>query len=264
MTAHGRGSNEVGNTMTVETIAVGPGGTRDAEVLRFRDMHSGYVFHIATPEVHPDLWRRYLRGALRVYRYYDVDRALEYDRVETGGSTALFCAAVDPAGAVVAGLRAQGPYLVADEVHALGAWAGRPGESELRAMIADRIPEGVVEVKAAWVSREAANRSALGSAVSRCVVHAAWLLGARFGFVTTASHGIERYRSSGGRVADRIPSVPYPDDRYQTVPVWWDTRTYRSFATKLQSSLITLERAALEPWHAQPHCGPPVGKPWIG
>src|SRR5260370_16799647 len=97
MTAHGRGSNEVGNTMTVETIAVGPGGTRDAEVLRFRDMHSGYVFHIATPEVHPDLWRRYLRGALRVYRYYDVDRALEYDRVETGGSTPFFSPASSPA-----------------------------------------------------------------------------------------------------------------------------------------------------------------------
>lgn len=238
--------------MTVETIAVGPGGTRDAEVLRFRDMHSGYVFHIATPQAHPDLWRRYLHGALRVYRHFGVDHALEYDSVVDGHSTSLFFTAVDPAGAVLAGLRAQGPYGVADEVHALGAWAGRPGADQLRTVVAERIPEGIVEVKAVWVAREAEHRTALAAAVSRCVVHAARLLDARFGFVTTATRNIGLYRSSGGYVADRIPSVPYPDDRYRTVPLWWDIRTYRSLATKLQSSLIALERAALDAW-LSPH-----------
>ncbi|MFQ6325738.1 hypothetical protein ACLMAL_06310 [Nocardia sp. CWNU-33] len=245
--------------MTVEVIAVGPGGTRDAEVLRFRDMHSGYVFHVTTPEAHPELWRRYLRGALQVYRHYDVDHALEYDKVENGCTTTLFCTAVDPSGEVVAGLRAQGPYSAVEDVHALGAWAGRPGADALRTMIAERIPEGVVEVKAVWVARNAPRRSALTAALSRCVVHATWLLDARFGFVTTASHSLELYRSSGGRVADRIPSVPYPDDRYHTVPVWWDTQAYRSFATKLQTSLIALEQAALEAWHAQPHGGHRAG-----
>ncbi|MFI7667976.1 hypothetical protein [Nocardia sp. NPDC049526] len=244
--------------MTVETIAVGPGGTRDAEVLRFRDMHSGYVFHVATPQAHPDLWRRYLRGALQVYRHYGVDHALEYDSVVDGRSTSLFFAAVDPSGAVVAGLRAQGPYGAADDVHALRAWAGRPGVAELRAMVADRIPEGVVEVKAVWVSRAAEHRAALAAAVSRCVVHAARLLDARFSFVTTATRNIGLYRSSGGYVADRIPEVPYPDDRYRTIPMWWDTRTYRSLATKLQSSLTALERAALDAW-LSPHGRAPSG-----
>jgi hypothetical protein len=237
---------------------------RDAEVLRFRDAHSGYVFHVATPEAHPDLWRRYLRGALRVYRHYGVDHAIEYDKVQNGSSTALFFVAVDASGVVVAGLRAQGPYPAVEDVHALGAWAGQPGEAALRAMVAERIPEGVVEVKAVWVARHAERRSALAAAISRCVVHAASLLGARFGFVTTASHGLELYRSSGGRVVDRIPSVPYPDDRYRTVPVWWDTHTNRSVATKLQTTLIALERAALETWHAQPYSGPTAGAPWIG
>ncbi|MFX0576005.1 hypothetical protein [Nocardia nepalensis] len=249
--------------MTVETIAVGPGGTRDAEVLRFRDMHSGYVFHVATPQAHPDLWRRYLRGALQVYRHYGVDHALEYDSVVDGRSTSLFFAAVDPTGAVVAGLRAQGPYGVADEVHALGAWAGRPGSAELRAMVADRIPEGVVEVKAVWVARAAEQRAALAAAISRCVVHAARLLDARFAFVTTATRNIGLYRSSGGYVADRIPSVPYPDDRYRTIPMWWDARTYRSLAAKLQSSLIALEHAALDAW-LSPLGRAPSGRPGIG
>ncbi|WP_433758902.1 hypothetical protein [Nocardia sp. CA-135398] len=249
--------------MTVETIAVGPGGTRDAEVLRFRDMHSGYVFHVATPQAHPDLWRRYLRGALQVYRHYGVDHALEYDSVVDGCSTSLFFAAVDPSGVVVAGLRAQGPYGVAEEVHALRAWAGQPGAAELRAMVADRIPEGVVEVKAVWVARAAEHRAALAAAVSRCVVHATRLLDARFGFVTTATRNTGLYRSSGGYVADRIPAVPYPDDRYRTIPMWWDTRTYRSLATKLQSSLTVLERAALDAW-LSPHGRAPSSGPGIG
>ncbi|MCP2296077.1 hypothetical protein APR11_002505 [Nocardia amikacinitolerans] len=238
--------------MTVETVAVGAFGARDAEVLRFRDMHSGYVFHVAPPDAHPDLWRRYLRGALRVYRHYEVDPALEYEKVSDGRSTSLFFAAVDPAGRVVAGLRAQGPYLVEDEVHGLGAWAGRPGEADLRAMIAERIREGIVEVKAVWVARNGiAHRAQLGAAISRCVVHAAWLLGARFGFVTAAAHTARLYESSGGRIAEGVPPVPYPDDRYRTVPLWWDTRAYRANASKLQGSLLALERAALGAWFAQ-------------
>ncbi len=249
--------------MTVETIAVGPGGTCDAEVLRFRDMHSGYVFHVATPQTHPDLWRRYLHGALQVYRHYGVDHVLEYDSVVDGRSTSLFFAAVDPSGAVVAGLRAQGPHRVADEVHALRAWAGRPGAAELRAMVANRMPEGVVEVKAVWVARAAEHRAALAAAVSRCVVHAARLLGARFGFVATATPNVGLYRSSGGYVADRIPSVPYPDDRYRTVPMWWDIRTYRSLATKLQSSLTALEHVALDA-RLSPHDRALSGEPGIG
>ncbi|MGY4099772.1 hypothetical protein ACW2Q0_09465 [Nocardia sp. R16R-3T] len=249
--------------MTVETVAVGPGGTHDAEVLRFRDMYSGYVFHVATPQAHPDLWRRYLCGALQVYRHYGVDHVLEYDSVVDGRSTSLFFAAVDPSGAVVAGLRAQGPYRMADEVQALRAWAGRPGADGLRTMVADRIPEGVVEVKAVWVARAVEHRAALAAAVSRCVVHAARLLDARFGFVTTATRNITLYRSSGGYVADRTPSVPYPDDRYRTVPMWWDIQTYRTLATKLQGSMTALECAALDAWRS-PHCRAPSGGPGIG
>ncbi|WP_280490133.1 hypothetical protein [Nocardia farcinica] len=234
--------------MTVETVAVGAGGARETEVLRFRDMQSGYVFHVTTPDAHPDLWRRYLGGALQVYRQYGVESALEYDRVTDGRSTSLFFAAVDPEGAIVAGLRAQGPYRSAAEAHGLGAWTGRPGEAALRTMIGDRIGEGVVEAKAVWVSREAAHRPHLGAAVARCVVHSAWLLGARWGFATTAEHSIALYRSSGGRVAGEIAPVPYPDERYRTVPLWWDTTSYRLHATRSQSALTMIERAALRAW----------------
>lgn len=229
--------------MTVEMVTVGA-----ERVLRFRDMYSGHAFQVTTPAAHPDLWQRYLAGAHRVYRRFGVESALEYESVADGASTALFFAAVDPDGEVVAGLRVQGPYSGSAEAHGLSAWAGQPGEDVLRAMIDDRAPEGIVEVKAVWVDRRAAHRSALGAAVARCVVHAAWLLDARWGFATSAEHGIERYTSSGARIAEQVGAVAYPDHRYRTVPLWWDTHAHLSHATRTQSALIVLERAALRAW----------------
>ncbi|WP_174375435.1 hypothetical protein [Nocardia higoensis] len=229
--------------MTVEMVTVGA-----ERVLRFRDMHSGHAFQVTTPEADPELWRRYLAGAHRVYHRFGVESALEYESVADGRSTALFFAAVDQDGEVVAGLRAQGPYSGSAEAHGLSAWAGEPGEDALRAMIDERAREGIVEVKAVWVDRAAAHRSALGAAVARCVVHAAWLLGARWGFATSAGHGIDRYLSSGARIADEVAAVAYPDQRYRTVPLWWDTHAHSAYATRNQSALIVLERAALRAW----------------
>jgi len=229
--------------MTVEMVTVGA-----ERVLRFRDMYSGHAFQVTTPDAHPELWRRYLAGAHRVYRRFGVESALEYETVADGGSTALFFAAIDSDGEVVAGLRAQGPYAGAAEAHGLSAWAGEPGEDTLRAMIDERAPEGIVEVKAVWVDREAKHRSALGAAVARCVVHAAWLLGARWGFVTSAGHGTDRYMSSGARIADEVTAVAYPDQRYRTVPLWWDTHSPLAHASRNQSALIVLERSALRAW----------------
>jgi hypothetical protein len=231
--------------MTVEAIAVGPVAAPDREAPRFRDAKSGCTFYVTTPDTHPDLWIRYLDGALRTYRHYGVENAVEYDATVGGGSTSLFFAAVSAAGEVVAGVRTQGPYLHADEVHALSAWYGHPGEAAFRRMICERIPQGLVEVKAVWVARGAAQRRALGAAVARCVVHAALLHGARFAMVTAAAHAIGRYRSSGAVVGWQVPAVPYPDERYRTVPLWWDTRNYRSIAGPLQSALISAEQGVL-------------------
>lgn len=229
--------------MTVEMVTAGA-----ERVLRFRDMQSGHAFQVTTPDAQPELWRRYLAGADRTYRRFGVESALEYETVADGRSTTLFFAAVDPAGEVVAGLRAQGPYAGAAEAHGLSAWSGEPGEDALRAMIDRRAPEGIVEVKAVWVDREAEHRAALGAAVARCVVHAAWLLGARWGFATSAGHGIDRYLSSGARIAEEITAVAYPDQRYRTVPLWWDTHAPLAHASRSQGSLIVLERAALRAW----------------
>ncbi|MEV6070245.1 hypothetical protein AB0L82_27180 [Nocardia sp. NPDC052001] len=233
--------------MAVEVVAVVPSDSADDDLLRFRDASSGCTFWVGTPQAHPGLWRRNITGALRAYRRYGVDPALEYDKTVNGHSSALFVAAIDPFGDVVAGMRVQGPYSHVDEVNALRAWAGRPGESALRKRVADRIPEGVVEVKAVWADRglDRSQRRALGAALDRCVVHVTTLLGARYGFVTAGEHAAEGYRSSGARSDWWIPAVPFPDDRYRTVPLWWDMRSYRSVAAESQLTLIDAEQIAL-------------------
>jgi hypothetical protein len=77
------------------------------------------------------------------------------------------------------------------------------------------------------------------------MAHAPRLLNARYGFATVASFTTERHRASGGVVAQSIPPVPYPDERYHTLPIWWDTRTYHVFADKLQYLLMRGELRAM-------------------
>ncbi|MEU4344573.1 hypothetical protein AB0H00_25465 [Nocardia sp. NPDC023852] len=228
--------------MTVEVIAVVPANSLGRGVLRYYDRQSECAFFASQPDVRPVLWNRYLGGALEVYRHFGVEHALEYDAVADGRSTSLFFVAVDSAGEVVAGVRLQGPYADAGQAHALVEWRGHAGENDLRTMIAYRISEGVVEAKGAWVARDATHRSELSAAISRTVLHGARLLGARYGFATVASYTVARHRACGAVPAERIPAVPYPDERYQTVPLWWDTRGYQAFAEEPQRSLVELEQ----------------------
>ncbi|WP_459548028.1 hypothetical protein [Nocardia sp. X0981] len=231
--------------MTVETIAVGQENPRPGCGAGFRDNASGYDIHITTPRESPDLWHRYLTGARQAYRHFGHEPALEYDSVADGSSTTLFFAATDTCGDVVGGLRVQGPYTWVSEVSSLAPWAGRPGAADLGLMMARRIPRGVVESRAVWVARDAPARSELTAAISRCMAHAPRLLDARYGFATVASFATERHRASGGVVAQLIPPVPYPDERYRTVPIWWDTKTYQIFADKLQYLLMRGELRAM-------------------
>ncbi|MEU4315355.1 hypothetical protein [Nocardia sp. NPDC024068] len=231
--------------MTVETIAVGLEDPCRGRTAGFRDNASGYEICVTTPHRSPELWRKYLNGARESYRHFGNESALEYDTVRDGSSTALFFAATDAAGEVVGGVRVQGPYTWVSDAASLTPWAGRPGASELSLMMARRIPHGVVESRAAWVARDAPRRHDLAAAISRCMAHAPHLLDARYGFATVASFTTDRHRASGGVVAQLIAPVPYPDERYRTLPIWWDIRTYRIFADKLQYLLMRGELRAM-------------------
>ncbi|MFE7745468.1 hypothetical protein [Nocardia sp. NPDC057455] len=231
--------------MTVDLIAVVPRNSRGRGVQRYYDAQSECAFFVSEPSGQPELWHRYLDGARDVYRRFGVEQALEYDAVADGASTSLFFAALNADGDMVAGTRIQGPYTDARQAHALVEWAGRAGADDLRRMIADRIPYGVIEAKGAWVARDAAHRAELGAAISRTVLHGARLLGARYGLATVASFTVPRHEACGAMPAERIPAVPYPDERYRTVPLWWDTRGYSAFAEESQRFSTQAEQDAL-------------------
>ncbi|MGQ4598285.1 hypothetical protein [Nocardia sp. R6R-6] len=230
--------------MTVDLTAVVPENSRGRGVFRYYDA-ADCAFFVAEPSIQPELWHRYLNGAREVYQRFGVEHALEYESVVDGRSTSLFFVALDAGGDIVAGVRIQGPYAAAQQAHALVEWAGHPGADKLTRMIDDRIPEGVVEAKGAWVARDAPNRADLSAAISRTALHAARIRGARYGFATVASFTAGRHQSCGAVPAEGIAAVPYPDERYQTVPLWWDTRSYPAFADESQRSLIQAEQQAL-------------------
>ncbi|NUR32122.1 MAG: hypothetical protein HOV83_40810 [Catenulispora sp.] len=218
----------------------------------FRDMVSGCVFQVSTPWERPDLWDRFLQGALATYRHFGVESALEYPGVRDDGTTSRFIVGMDTfgglwgdvGGTAVAGVRVLGPYRDLSEVHALRAWAGRPGEREFRRVLAERLAEGVVEVKTGWVDRVRPGRG-LGEAVARCLVHAAGLQSVRYSVLTASAHAITRFVDVGAVVDDAVDSVPYPDQRYRTVPLWLDTHTYQHRASARQAALIADEQDQL-------------------
>jgi hypothetical protein len=213
--------------------------------LRWWDSDTGCTLIASQPAADPDLWAEYLRGALRSYRKYGVERALDIGAIRNGVDTSLFFAAVDEAGRVVGGLRAKGPFRCADESHALIEWARRPGLRAVRDMIANRVPFGVVELKSAWTTDDPDRNRALTDTLARTAVHSTLLLNTQFAMATAASHVIDRWVSSGGVVASRIPATPYPDDRYRTKLMWWDRATYSNYAKPKQASKITMEMMSL-------------------
>lgn len=205
------------------------------------DPQSSCTIVVSTPAESPELWESFLAGARAGYRKYGAEKALEYERIRDGASTALFFAAVQGQGEVVGGVRAQGPYTSVDQAHATIEWSGHPGEATVRRMIADRLPFGVVEMKSAWVADAAARRKALTLTLARIGSYTLDLLPVQFLLATAAAHVIDLWKTSGGIVAEEVPAAPYPDDRYQTKLMWWDRRRDRSHADRaeLQRLLIT-------------------------
>jgi len=200
---------------------------------------------VAQPAQQPLLWLSYLDGAHASYRKHSVENVLEYDRIRDGSSTALFFAALRPDGQVAGGMRVQGPYESADQTHAVEEWAAFDDDAEVRHEISERIPAGVIEMKTGWVSDTAWRRTELTAALARIFVHSMNLMGVRYAFGTVATHAVKRWQTTGGVVSANIPPVPYPDNRYRTVLMWWDRETFADLAAIEQLSAIMDESARI-------------------
>jgi hypothetical protein len=208
--------------------------------ISWRDPDLGCTLVLSQPELDPDLWAEFSRGAQRSFRKHGVECALDADALRSGADTAMFFGVIDDGGRMVAGLRAVGPLRSAEDSHAVVEWAGQPGEQAVRDMINDRVPFGVVELKSGWVADDSDRDRALSAALARCGFQIAALLGLQFFMATAATYVLNRWRSSGGVVAP-IPATPYPDDRYQTKMLWWDRRDFLRHAEPEQTAKILIE-----------------------
>ncbi|WP_245233893.1 hypothetical protein [Mycobacterium sp. PS03-16] len=195
---------------------------------------------LASPASEPELWADYVRGAQLSYQKHGVERALDITARRTD-STALFCVGLNDAGAVVGGVRAKGPYTAVDECHAVEEWNGQTGLDAVRKMVGDRLPFGVVEIKSAWVTDHPEQSRALTDVLARFPLHSLALLDSQFAVATAAAYVLNRWLSSGGVLAAKIPATPYPDARYQTKMMWWDRRTFANHADPKQLSTIFAE-----------------------
>jgi hypothetical protein len=215
------------------------------ETISWRDHDSGCTIVLAQPHSEPELWKNYLRGALDSYRKHGVEAALDLDSFRDGRDTTLFYTALDDSGRMLGGLRAKGPHRNADESHAIVEWEGHPGQGAVRKMITDRLPFGVVEMKSAWVSDDPARSGELTRTFARTAFPTMELLGAQFIMATAAAHVLDRWSTSGGVVATKIPAAPYPSNRYRTKIMWWDRRTFANHAEPRQLAKIVKEMRML-------------------
>ena len=199
---------------------------------------------MSQPELEPDLWMEYLRGADRSYRKHGVGCALDVEEISSGHDTAMFWAALDPSGRVIGGVRAKGPLTSADDSHAVVEWEGQPGLAAVRKMIDDRVPFGVLEMKSAFVTGSAEFSQGVTRVLARSGFHAMAAMDLQFCMATSAPHVLDKWRSSGGVVAS-IPATPYPDPRYRTTMMWWDRRTFIRHAEPGQVSRIFNEILAM-------------------
>ena len=215
------------------------------ETISWRDEDTGCTIVLAQPDSEPELWEDYLQGATNSYRKHGVEAALDIDSFSDGRDTTLFYTALDEDGRMLGGLRAKGPYLNPDESHAIVEWEGQAGQDAVRKMITDRLPFGVVEMKSAWVSDDPARSGELTRTFARTAFPTMELLGAQFILATAAAHVLDRWSTSGGVVATKIPAAAYPSERYRTKMMWWDRRTFANHAEPGQLAKIVREMRLL-------------------
>src|SRR5579859_4845296 len=227
----------------------------------FVDGRSGVRIEVHHPLESPDRWRAYLDGAESRYRAHSILRAFERPRLEDGRTTSLFFVAVDDANRVVGGLRCHGPLRAASEAYALRELEGHPRLQVVRDLLAERVASGLVEIKGVWAEADCP-RPGLSDALARCYVHAMNWFGTRFAICTCAEQTAPRWETTGGRRLESFAAVPYPDDRYRTVLLWWDRDRVSHLSDPDQWLRIAAESDELTGGRAQ-HAGKAATAPRV-
>ncbi|WIM87189.1 hypothetical protein PT015_20370 [Candidatus Mycobacterium wuenschmannii] len=207
---------------------------------------------VSEPSADPELWAEYTAGAVRSYSKRGVESALDLEALRTGSDTIMFGAVVADSGHVVGGYRAIALGSSADS-HAVEEWAGQPGQHDVRRMIDERVPYGVLEMKSGWVTDAAGRNPLLTTALARSCFYMMVMLDFQYTMCTAAVPVLNSWRSSGSVVAP-IPATPYPSEHYRTKMMWWNRRDFVSHAKPNQLTKIVSETKDL--LHEQFRRGP--------
>jgi molybdopterin/thiamine biosynthesis adenylyltransferase len=238
---------------TDRIVAPAPAG--DPALASFVDDVSGLRIEAHHPLQSPHRWCEYLDGAENRYRAHGVLRALDRPALEDGRTTSLFFVAIDGSGRVVGGLRGHGPLRAAVEAYSLGELGDHAKLHVVEETLTKRVPAGVVEIKGAWVDADFP-RPGLSNAMARCYIHTMDWFDAMFAICTASLDTSPRWQSTGARASEDLDPVGYPDDRYQTVLLWWDRRRIEELSDPLQWWRVVDERQQLQRSHRPRGGGP--------
>lgn len=234
---------QVWTPMTTSPLA--PTRSRDSvdgELYGIRDSVSGMTLRFYHPHRRFDLWTAYAEGARASYRRYHVETALSLPDADSRSSTPVFAVTSDDDGKIWAGWYVNGPLRSVQQAYAPREFASEPVSASLVTDWIERaLPEGVIELKGAWVDPASAQKSALADLTSRAFLHAMRLLGVRHAYCSAAEHAASRWFNSGAEELPGIIPARYPDDRYRTTMLCWDMETSLQRSTAEQRALFEAE-----------------------
>lgn len=228
---------------TTSPLASHPSRISDSgELYGFRDSVSGMTLRFYRPNRRFDLWTAYADGARATYERYRVENALSLPTTTDLSSTPVFAVTSDDTGKVWAGWYVNGPLPAVHHAYAPSEFASEPVSASLVTdWISNALPEGVIELKGAWVDPASDQKSALADLTSRAFLHAMRLLGVRYAYCSAAEHAASRWFNSGARELPDIIPARYPDDRYRTTMLCWDMATSLELSTPEQRALFEAE-----------------------
>ena len=184
----------------------------------FVDQESGVRFEGHHPMERPDLWQVYLDGAEGIYRSRGFEEALRRRDFEDGNGVPLFFLGFAPNGEAVAGVRFHGPLEGSHQAFLIEEMAESSEIDEIASVIDKEVRLGAIESKGAWSKGEAVNGVHLAMTLSRCFIHAMNWLSAEFAIAAVSDRLLPLAEFIGAKMVG-TQSVPFPDDRYQTVAV---------------------------------------------
>jgi len=196
---------------------------------------SGIRFEGHHPLERPDLWQIYLEEGEGKYRSRGVEGTMRRRELEDGHNVSLFFLGFDAENLPVAGVRFHGPLEGSFDAAILEEMAQSSEIDAIAKFIDADIANGVIEVKGAWSKSESGLRTVL--TLSRSTTHAMNWLGAEVA-IATAAKRLFRVGSSAGSQQIGTESVPFPDERFETIAVSWRrTEAYELSTPKHQQAM---------------------------